>query len=163
MYRFLTSRSLRNHASVFLLALVITAAGCQSSSPTRAMQEIKGVMDAQVAAWNSGDVEGFLGGYIKSPDLIFASRGTFTRGWDPLLERYQVAYPHGNMGRLRFDGVEINRVGDDTAWVVGSWWLDLQDSSPHGVFTLVLRKTDEGWRIVHDHSSGVDVPATDAD
>jgi ketosteroid isomerase-like protein len=23
-----------------------------------------------------------------------------------------------------------------------------------GLFTLIMRKTDDGWRIVHDHTSG---------
>lgn len=149
--------------TLFLLFVLSVGAGCRSSSTPLAKEEIQRVMEAQIVAWNNGDIEGFLEGYIKSPDLIFASRGTFSRGWDPLLERYQVAYPHGNMGRLRFDGVEINMVSDDAAWVVGSWWLDLNDSSPHGAFTLIFRKTDEGWRIVHDHSSGVDLPAPDTE
>jgi uncharacterized protein (TIGR02246 family) len=149
-----------------LLAALLTAAtagGCGPPSTETSKAEIQRVMEAQVAAWNHGDIEGFLSGYLKSPDLIFASRGALTRGWDPLLERYQVAYPTGEMGRLRFEGIEINVVGDDAAWVVGAWWLDLKDSSPHGVFTLIFRKTDEGWRIVHDHSSGVDLPVADAE
>ena len=145
---------------VLLSALVATnTAGCGPSNSDEAPAEIRRVMDAQVEAWNRGDIESFLEGYIKSPELIFASRGTFLRGWDPLLERYKVAYPEGNMGTLRFDGVEIRLISDQSAWVVGSWWLDLEDSAPHGAFTLIFRKTDEGWRIVHDHSSGVDLPA----
>jgi len=27
------------------------------------------------------------------------------------------------------------------------------DTHPGGLFTLVLRKRPEGWRIVHDHTS----------
>ena len=146
---------------IFLCLLAAAATGCQSSASGSPEVEILAVMDAQVEAWNRGDIEGFLEGYIKSPDLIFASRGTFSRGWDPLLERYKVAYPEGGMGQLHFDDVEIHPVGDESAWVVGTWWLEMEDSSPHGVFTLILRRTDEGWRIIHDHSSGVDTPAED--
>jgi uncharacterized protein (TIGR02246 family) len=140
-----------------LLATAVNT-GCRSSSFDEDDAQIRAVMDAQLAAWNRGDIDGFLEGYIKSPDLIFASRGTFARGWDPLLERYKVAYPTGNMGTLRFDGVEIHPMGEDHAWVIGSWYLDLADTSPHGAFTLVFQKTDDGWKIIHDHSSGVDVP-----
>ena len=143
---------------VNVVLVLMVAAGCQSANVNEHETAILAVMDAQVEAWNRGDIEGFLEGYIKSPDLIFASRGTFARGWDPLLERYQVAYPAGNMGTLRFDGIEVHAIDNDNAWVVGSWWLDMEDSSPHGAFTLVFNRTDDGWKIIHDHSSGVDLP-----
>jgi ketosteroid isomerase-like protein len=139
--------------------LLLCASSCRSSHGGNSEEEIRAVMDTQVEAWNNGHIERFLEGYVKSPELIFASRGTFSRGWDPLLQRYKVAYPDGDMGKLRFDGIEIHLIGDNTAWVVGSWWLEMDDSSPHGAFTLIFRKTEEGWRIIHDHSSGVDLPA----
>ena len=60
---------------------------------------------AQVAAWNRGDLDGFMAGYWKSPDLVFFSNGTRTRGWQATLERYQKRYqaegteeqPHPNV------------------------------------------------------------------
>jgi beta-aspartyl-peptidase (threonine type) len=146
---------------IIFCLFAVCGGGCRSSDPEEAEADIRAVMDAQIEAWNRGDIESYLDGYINSPALLFASRGTFSRGWDPLLERYKVAYPQGNMGRLRFDGVEVHMIGDDTAWVIGSWWLDLDDSSPHGAFTLIFKKTDDGWRIIHDHSSGVEIPAED--
>jgi ketosteroid isomerase-like protein len=42
----------------------------------------------------------------------------------------------------------------DAAIARGAWHLLLPDASrPEGLFTLVLRRKPEGWRIVHDHSS----------
>jgi len=142
-----------------LAASLLTA--CQSSPSGEAEADIRRVMDAQAEAWNRGDIETFLEGYAKSPDLLFASRGTFSRGWDPLLERYRVAYPEGNMGVLRFDDLEIHFLDETSAWVVGSWWLAMEDSAPHGVFTLIFKQTEVGWRIIHDHSSGVDLSVED--
>lgn len=26
-------------------------------------------------------------------------------------------------------------------------------ANPHGVFTLVMRRMPDGWRVIHDHSS----------
>jgi uncharacterized protein (TIGR02246 family) len=144
---------------ILLCALAAVVGGCRQSGLGDPEADIRAVMNAQVEAWNRGDIESYLEGYIKSPGLIFASRGTFSRGWDPLLERYKVAYPEGNMGTLRFDGVEVHTISDDTAWVIGSWWLEMENSSPHGAFTLIFKKTENGWRIIHDHSSGVEVPA----
>lgn len=147
------------------VALLILAACSSSGVPVRGGEDpssaILAVMDAQVEAWNRGDIEGFLEGYVKSPDLLFASRGTFSRGWEPLLERYRTAYPEGKMGRLSFGDIEVNPMGENAAWVVGHWALEMEDSSPHGAFTLIFVRNQEGWRILHDHSSGVPEAASD--
>jgi ketosteroid isomerase-like protein len=139
------------------IAFTVTAgaAGCRATITADPADAIQAVMNAQVEAWNRGDIEGFLDGYLDSPDLLFASRGTFSRGWRPLLERYKRAYPEGKMGTLRFTDVEVHPIGSDAAWVSGAWWLNDGAAAPHGVFTLIFRRTHAGWKIVHDHSSGV--------
>ena len=141
---------------VFLFLAAVLPSAAQPLASTTPEQAIREVMNAQVKAWNRGDIEGFLTGYLKSPELLFASRGKFTHGWDTLLERYKSVYPEGQMGRLRFHGVAVHAMGDEAAWVTGSWQLEMEDSSPHGAFTLILVKTGTGWKIVHDHSSGVE-------
>ena len=144
--------------AIFLIASTALG-GCRSNIASDPEAEIRAVLDAQVEAWNAGDIEGYLDGYLRSPALVFAGRGTFTRGWEPLLRRYKTAYPEGSMGKLRFDDLEIHAIGTDDAWAIGSWRLDIDGSTPHGVFTLILRRTREGWKIIHDHSSGVESPA----
>ena len=138
-------------------AILLTAITILSAHPARGDDRalIRAVMDAQVSAWNRGDIEAFLEGYLRSPELLFASRGTFSRGWEPLLDRYRKAYPEGSMGHLSFDGLEVRLVGNDAAWATGLWKLAKENGSPHGAFTLIFLKTDDGWRIIHDHSSGV--------
>jgi beta-aspartyl-peptidase (threonine type) len=135
------------------LALLMIALAATPAWSVTDEEAIRAVMNAQVRAWNAGDIEAFVEGYKKSPDLLFASRGTFSRGWEPLLKRYKEHYPEGNMGTLQFDGIEIKMLGSDTAWVVGFWRLEMKDGSPHGAFTLIFERTKEGWRIIHDHTS----------
>ena len=139
-----------------LITAAAMSAGCTSGDTANPEPAIRAVMDAQVTAWNRGDIEAFLEGYHKSPDLLFASRGTFARGWESTLERYKHGYPEGKMGTLGFDEVEVYPIGSDAAWVVGKWHLTMEDANPHGAFTLIFKKTDSGWRIIHDHSSGVE-------
>jgi hypothetical protein len=58
------------------------------------------------------------------------------------------------MGRLRFDAVEVVLLGEDAALARGAWRLVTSDGKePHGLFTLILRRIDGAWRIVHDHTS----------
>jgi beta-aspartyl-peptidase (threonine type) len=117
---------------------------------------IRAVLDAQVAAWNRGDLEGFMRGYWNSPELSFFSGGTRTRGWQGTMDRYQKKYraEGKEMGSLAFSELEIDVLGPDSAVVRGRFRLKLSKEEPTGLFTLVFRRFPEGWRIVHDHTSG---------
>ncbi len=123
----------------------------------QAAKEIRAVLDGQVAAWNRHDLEGFMAGYWKSADLTFFSGATATKGWEPTLERYRQRYQANGaaMGKLEFSDLSVEELCPNAAFVRGHWHLTMPDGKePHGLFTLVFRKFPEGWRIIHDHSSG---------
>ena len=44
-------------------------------------------------------------------------------------------------------------LADDSAVVLGKWKLTGLDELASGLFTLIVKKKPEGWRIVHDHTS----------
>jgi beta-aspartyl-peptidase (threonine type) len=118
------------------------------------MREVRAVLDAQVAAWNRGDIEGFMSGYAQSPDTTFVSGNTVTRGWQTVLDRYKKGYDsREKMGVLTFSELEITPLGKDAAVVLGRWELKRAADTPAGRFTLIFRRTRAGWRIVHDHTS----------
>ncbi len=50
-------------------------------------------------------------------------------------------------------------LGADAALILGHWELEREKDRPGGIFTLVVRRFPEGWRIVHDHTSTVPPPA----
>jgi beta-aspartyl-peptidase (threonine type) len=115
---------------------------------------IRVVLEAQTAAWNRGDIEGFMEGYARSPKTIFISGDEVTRGWQTVPDRYARKYDRREkMGRLTFSEIEITPLGEAAALVLGSWSLQRKDDRPHGKFTLLFRKLPEGWRIVLDHTS----------
>ncbi|HUL76397.1 MAG TPA: nuclear transport factor 2 family protein [Vicinamibacteria bacterium] len=137
------------------LALVATVSTPLAAAPP-VSAAVRGVLDAQVEAWNRKDLEGFMAGYWRSPDLVFCSGTTVTRGWDATLARYRKRYQSEGheMGRLRFDAVEVVPLGEDAALARGAWRLVTSDGKePHGLFTLILRRVGGAWRIVHDHTS----------
>jgi L-asparaginase / beta-aspartyl-peptidase len=120
---------------------------------------ITAVLKAQQEAWNQGDVDTFLQGYWRSPELTFSGSGGIARGWEKVLARYKEHYPNREaMGLLEFSGVEIRFLGQDAALVLGHWHLTRQRGDVGGVFSLVFERFPEGWRIIHDHTS--EVPAT---
>src|SRR5262249_35287519 len=116
---------------------------------------IRAVLDAQVAAWNKGDLEAFMEGYWASPDLTFFAAGNRTQGWQATLERYRKRYQAEGqeMGRLTFSDLEVELLGPDAAFVRGRLQLERSKDRPSGRFPLVFRRLPEGWRIIHDHTS----------
>ena len=126
---------------------------------SEAQAAVRAVLDAQVEAWNRGDLEAFMAGYWRSPELVFCSGATVTKGWQATLERYRKRYQAEGreMGRLGFDAVEVLAMGPGAAAARGAWRLRMSDGKqPHGLFTLLLRRTDGAWRIVHDHTSSAE-------
>ena len=120
---------------------------------TKAIDEL---LKAQQAAWNRGDVDAFLVGYWRSPELTFSGSNGVSRGWDGVLARYKKSYPnHAAMGQLGFSDLEFRFLGPDAALVLGQWHLKRESGDIGGVFTLVWQKFPDGWKIIHDHTSAV--------
>ena len=120
---------------------------------------INGVLKAQQAAWNRGDVDAFLVGYWQSPELTFSGSNGVSRGWDGVLARYKKNYPNREaMGELSFSDLEFRFLGTDAALVLGKWHLKREMGDIGGVFSLVWQKFPEGWKIIHDHTSTVSFP-----
>lgn len=135
-----------------LLALL----GCAAPDLAQERKEILGVISAQAAAWNRGDLDEFLTGYHRSDRTVFAGGDAVHRGFDAMATRYRRTYSSkAKMGRLTFSRLTFEQLEADQAVVTGSWELELTDSDkrPGGVFTLIWRRFDEGWKIVHDHTS----------
>ncbi len=142
--------------SLFLLVLAVGLAASQreeSGEPTRL--SIQKLLDDQTEAWNRGDLEAFLGGYWNSPELTFFSDNSVSSGWQSTLRRYRLRYQAEGreMGRLEFVDVRVEPLCADAAFVRGRFRLTLGEGNPTGLFTLIVRHTSEGWRIVHDHTS----------
>jgi beta-aspartyl-peptidase (threonine type) len=115
---------------------------------------VESILRDQEQAWNRGDIDAFVEHYWKSESLTFSSGGKTTRGWTETLDRYRQRYPTPEkMGRLTLGELEVTPLGDLAALVLGQWNL-VRDSEPlSGNFSLVFRKLDGRWVIVHDHTS----------
>ncbi|MFQ5412355.1 MAG: YybH family protein [Phycisphaerae bacterium] len=137
-------------------------AGCTSVPGGQAIRE---VLDRQVAAWNAGDIEGFMSHYWHSEELTFVSVHqeqdpatginrpvtTMTRGWQATLDRYRQRYPTSEaMGTLSFSELAVSRTSGDAARVKGRYRLDRKHDIPTGRFTLDMRRIEGAWRIVRD-------------
>jgi len=119
--------------------------------------EIRAVLSAQVDAWNRGDIDAFMIGYWRSPETRFASGGTITRGWDVVRDRYKARYTTREaMGTLEFSELEVSVLSSESAVVFGKWRLARHADAPSGLFTLLFKKTSDGWKIAADHTSSAE-------
>ena len=146
-----------------LLASMVVLPACSprlSAALTPAVEaaarhDILAVLSTQTAAWNRGDVAGFMQGYWQNDSLVFIGKSGLTYGWQPTLDNYRRSYPNpAAMGQLNFSRLQIRPLSPDAAQVIGRWHLarptagDLQ-----GHFLLVMRRMAGRWVVVADHSS----------
>lgn len=137
-----------------LLGLLCCGLGQAQGIKSADRAAILAVMDGQEAAWNKGDLEGFMEGYWQSDSLRFIGKSGITYGWQPTLDNYRKGYPdRAAMGQLRFTILRVEGMGKGWAHVTGRWELQREQDMPNGYFTLVWRKLSGKWVIVADHSS----------
>ncbi len=114
------------------------------------------VLLAQERAWNQGDLPGFAKAYKDSPDTLFLSR-EISRGYAGMLESYRRNYPNrAAMGTLTFSDLEVHPLDEHFAVTIGRYKLERgkkDGGNAEGVFSLVMEKTTEGWKIVVDHTT----------
>lgn len=136
-----------------LLALAISASAF-SFAGNKDEKDIKAVLAAQVAAWNNGDIEGFMSGYWQNDSLVFIGSKGPTYGYNATLNNYKKSYPgREKMGTLKFTLLHIRRLSPEYYHVTGKWELQRKDDNPNGYFTLLFRNINGKWRIISDHSS----------
>ena len=134
----------------------LTLSACVSSqepekSDEQIAQEVRAVMDGQQKAWNRGDVEGFMEGYDRADTTTFVSGDQLISGWQTVLDRYKKQYgSREQMGTLTFAELAIKPIGPALALADGRWQLTRANDTPHGRFTLLFRRINNNWRIIHD-------------
>jgi len=115
---------------------------------------ILAVLHKQQEDWNLGSLDGFMAGYWNSDTLRFVSNRGVTYGWNKIMGNYKKTYPDtALMGKLNFDVIHVELIGDNDALVTGKWLLKIQKKFKGGYFTLLFRKLKNKWVIVADHTS----------
>ena len=115
------------------------------------------MMEKSQANWNRGDLAAFAADYEDSPDTTFVGKDVTRGGTAAILGRYQAHYPNREaMGTLTYSELSIRVLAPDVVLATGKYSLKRTAAGggdATGRFTLVIRKTTKGWKIIHDHSS----------
>jgi ketosteroid isomerase-like protein len=117
--------------------------------------ELVQIVHKQSEAWNNGDIREFMSAYWNDERLTFSSSGKTQRGWKATYENYKKNYPdQETMGKLTFTELETQELSPTARLMLGTWQLE-RAAPVGGNFSLVWKRIDGKWLIVHDHSSAL--------
>lgn len=144
--------------TVLSLVLALTLSGVCQERDAMLQFQLSDQLKQSATRWNNGDLEGFLQDYHQSPEMTFTSGGRILKGFEALEQRYRKSYGDqpGSMGHLTFSDFEAWRLGPEQALVLGRWTLKREQAggtTDEGVFSLVMLKVGDRWKIFHDHTS----------
>ena len=135
----------------FLIAFFFTVSSFAADIAT----EITQLLKEQSEAWNRGDLEAFVSPYDDSGKLVFVST-VVIRSPEELRERYEKRYKSeetSDFGTLSFSDLQVQELAPGLARTWGRWNVVQKGKTSSGWFTLILQKSGDHWRIIHDHSS----------
>lgn len=143
-----------------ILVLAACTAAADPPSPAAATPyvdltaDIQSVLDSGAAAWNRGDLDGFVSTYAVEATTTFVSGGEVQHGFNWIRGNYAPGFGSAERDSLRFVGLETRELGAAHALATAHYVLFQADSvTDTGIFTLVLRRDADGWKMIHDHTS----------
>jgi ketosteroid isomerase-like protein len=142
----------------FFITLFLFSLNSYSQNPISLKDSlgIMNVMSLQQDAWNNGDIDSFMQGYLKSEELVFSGKSGPIYGWENTRKRYYSSYPNTQiMGKLNFTVKKIKSISLNSAYLIGEYYLKRSTEDSYGHFTLLWKKVDDNWLIVSDHTSAV--------
>ena len=132
------------------------------SAASSSAREIQSCFDKWAQAWNEGDINGYLDGYSDIPSVRYVSTKMVTRGKENIVKLFQ---ERGAKGKLSLLHLESDIIGQDDAICFGQYRLveechvdgdnsgNQEEKVHEGCFTVHVRRIQNEWKIISDHSS----------
>lgn len=150
--------------SRFVTALAALVIGCARATPPRSVSpdaaraaraEIAATFAHGARAWNAGDLDDFLSDYYPDTGTTYIARRGVLHGVEAIRGAYASRFgPGAQRDSLHFENLEVDVLAPDLANAI-AWYVLMRGDSvtARGPTSLLMRKRDGRWRIVHDHSS----------
>jgi uncharacterized protein (TIGR02246 family) len=139
-------------------ALVLLLAGC-ASHPVKRLPPVHNIpaevaadFRQAVAAWNAGDLNGFVAIYADHATL--AMEDSFLQGRPAIREYYAPVFePGAERPTLTFDQFDVEVLSPTVALVRAVFRnTEAGQVVRRGTTTLILRRELDHWRVIHDHT-----------
>lgn len=154
-----TALVLATSACVFVagpgVSRVITPFYQSAASQSAARSQIMAMMSHSTQSWNSGNLDAFVNDYEADSTTTFIGRNGVVHGRAAIRDVYAPRFAAGGVrDSLSFENVQVDLLAPNVANVIAYYRLMRGDSTTsRGPTSLVMRRRDGRWRIVHDHSS----------
>lgn len=119
-----------------------------------AVEEIKQAMHRSAEDWTANDLDGFMRAFHNASGTRFVVPSGITLGWDNIRARYANSIDKSS---LWFTDISVTPITADTALCFARFHNEVFEDKSYstGLTSLLMRKIDGRWVIVHDHSSGL--------
>lgn len=121
--------------------------------------ELEAMLQRAAVDWNRGDLDGFMSDYLPGDSTTYIGGRGLVRGPSAIRASYARLFT-GEIQRdsLSFAILDVDPIAPDAANLVAQYILTRhaggRDSvTARGPTSLLMRRVDGRWRIVHDHSS----------
>lgn len=161
--RHLAARWIRSTLGAFALVACAPAVAPHytptAAERARVHDEIVAMLANSAANWNRGDLDAFVTDYLPGSETTYIGSRGVLRGPDAIRAAYAPRFaPGGVRDSLSFELVDVDPLAPDVLNVIATYILarhvNGRDSvTARGPTSLVMRRVDGRWRIVHDHSS----------
>jgi len=152
-------RTLRRRAAGLVLALAVSlcVVGCrfETAEEEDLERSIETMLRRSAAAWNAGDLDGFMVAFADGPSTSLITADGPVYGKEAIREQYAPLFEPGAVrDSLRVEDLGVRPLPPLIGIVTGRYVHERDgEMTSAGWFTVVVRRAGEGWRIVHDHSS----------
>jgi len=150
---------MRRIATFVLLLCTVPLAAQQKDqlfTASREQLDVTKVLLAQEAAWNAGDLDGYVSHYKDAPDTQ-AILGTSAHGLETIRNAFRQNFPNSeSMGRLENSEVDVRELGEKFALVTGKYHLSRSKRAggdATGTFTEIFEKTAAGWQVIFSENT----------
>lgn len=119
-------------------------------STAQTFDAVSGFLDEAAAVWSEGDLDAVMATYVDDEPLLVFLGDTPLKGPDAVRAALEARAADGGLGAMSYEWFETLQFDANTAVVSGRVVLSRKGEIHRGLFTRVLRRTEGGWRIVHD-------------
>jgi uncharacterized protein (TIGR02246 family) len=112
-------------------------------------------VEAQVAAWNRGDLQGALSVYWDSPRMTWVSRSGVQRGFAAFAEGMRSDFAdRSKMGVYSAEMLDVRDIGPGAGLIVFRWQISRDGKRlMGGVSTQIWRQVEGRWKAVFEHAA----------
>jgi ketosteroid isomerase-like protein len=155
--------------SLIIFTLAFTAFGQKGATASAAKadpaKDVRAVFDRLVEGIKQADAAKVMSVYEKSDRILFFNNnGTATNGWENMRANREASYGKVKNVSLEVTGVRVEMLGADAAYLTCKWSQQQENNgkleTASGRMTLVFKKINKEWKVVHLHTSPDNPDAT---